>query len=74
MERGKTTFFRALSAACAGELVLFLGGLGWLAILTHSLGQAFRFGLYWFVFAEVIKIMLATGLSQRLRRSFRVQG
>jgi len=50
---------------------LFAGGLSWLTVLTHSLAQAARFGLYWFVFAEVIKVMLAAGVStgwQRVRK------
>jgi biotin transporter BioY len=51
--------------------VLFAGGLSWLAVLTHSFAQAVRFGFYWFVFAEVIKVMLAAGVStgwQRVRK------
>jgi len=48
-------------AAC----VLFAGGLGWLAYWTHSVSLAFRYGLYWFVFAEVIKILLAVGFAER---------
>ena len=52
-----------------GEVALFAGGLGWLALLTHSFLQAFRLGLYWFVFAEVIKIMAAAAIAARLRPS-----
>ncbi len=63
MERGKASFARAAAAGLLAEVVLFTGGLSWLAVLTHSLGQALRFGLYWFVFAEVIKVMLAAGVS-----------
>ena len=62
MERGKASFARAATAALFAELVLFAGGLSWLAVLTHSFAQAVRFGLYWFVFAEVIKVMLAAGV------------
>ncbi len=53
------------------EIYLFVGGLSWLAILTHSFAQAIRFGLYWFVFAEVIKIMSACRAGERLARVFR---
>ena len=63
MERGKASFVRAAVACTLAEVVLFAGGLSWLAIFTHSFAQAARFGLYWFVFAEVIKIMLAAGAS-----------
>src|SRR5882672_5971749 len=57
MERGKASFARACAASLLAEVVLFAGGLSWLALLTHSFDQALRFGLYWFVFAEIIKVM-----------------
>lgn len=60
-ERGSRTFLRAAVASLAGELLLFTFGIGWLYVLTHSLARALSFGLYWFIFAEVIKIMLAAG-------------
>jgi len=61
-ERGKKTFVRAAAAGFVAEILLFAGGLSWLALLTHSFAQAMRLGLYWFVFAEVIKIMLAAAI------------
>jgi biotin transport system substrate-specific component len=70
-ERGNRTFLRAVAAGIAAEAVLFAGGLSWLAILTHSISTAVRYGLYWFVFAEVIKVLLAAGISTQLRRGFR---
>ena len=72
MERGKASFVRAASAGLLAEVVLFAGGLSWLAVITHSFVQALRFGLYWFVFAEIIKVMLAAGAAtgwQYTRRS-----
>ena len=63
MERGKASFARAAGAGVLAEVVLFAGGLSWLAVLTHSFAQAVRFGLYWFVFAEVIKVMMAAGVA-----------
>jgi len=71
-ERGKKSFGRAVTANFAAEIVLFAGGLSWLGILTHSLSRAFLYGLYWFVFAEVIKIMVAGAIAagwQRVHRS-----
>src|SRR5450755_3165187 len=71
MERGRASFARAAAAGVLAEVVLFAGGLSWLAVLTHSFAQAVRFGLYWFLFAEVIKVMLAAGVStgwQRVRK------
>jgi|SRR5579862_1298628 len=63
MEGGKRNFVHAATAAFTAEVVLFVGGISWLAILTHSIGQAVRFGLYWFIFAETIKVMLAAGIA-----------
>jgi len=63
MEQGKASFARAAAAGAMAEVVLFIGGLSWLAVLTHSVAQAVRFGLYWFVFAEVIKVMMAAAVS-----------
>jgi biotin transport system substrate-specific component len=68
MERGRKSFARAALGGLLGEVVLFNGGLMWLAVLTHSLAQAFRWGLYWFVFAEVIKVMMAAGIAARWQR------
>lgn len=71
-ENGRRTFARAAAAGIFAEILLFASGIGWLAILTHSVGQAVRFGLYWFVFAEIIKIMFAAAVAVRMRRGSRV--
>ncbi len=68
IERGGKTFARAAFAGLLGEVVLFAGGLSWLAVLTHSMALAFRWGLYWFVFAEVIKVMVAAGMAAQWQR------
>jgi biotin transport system substrate-specific component len=68
MEHGRKSFARAAMGGLLGEVVLFTGGLTWLAVLTHSVAQAFRWGLYWFLFAEVIKVMLAAGIAARWQR------
>jgi biotin transport system substrate-specific component len=72
-ENTKKTFARAAIACLAAEVYLFVAGLSWLAILTHSFAQAIRFGLYWFVFAEVIKIMSAAALASGWQRFHKVQ-
>lgn len=69
MERGRRSFFRAAAAGFLGEVALFVGGLSWLAILTHSITLAFRWGLYWFLFAEIIKVMMAAGIAIRWPRN-----
>jgi biotin transport system substrate-specific component len=73
MESGQRTFLRALASAASAEFVLFIGGLSWLAVLTHSVRLAIQYGLYWFVFAEVIKVMVVAGLGSRFSRAQRVQ-
>ena len=65
MEHGRRNFARAAIGGLLGEVVLFTGGLAWLAILTHSIAQAVRWGLYWFLFAELIKVMMAAGIASR---------
>jgi len=68
MERGRKNFIRAAIGGLLGEVVLFTGGLAWLAVLTHSVAQAFRWGLYWFLFAEIIKVMMAAGIAAQWQR------
>ena len=63
MERGRKTFARAAVAGLLAEFVLFAGGISWLVVVTHSFAQAILFGLYWFVFSELIKIMSAAGIA-----------
>jgi len=67
-EHGAKTFARAVIASLVGELVLFAGGLTWLYALTHSLTKAAYFGLYWFMAAEVLKIMFAAAIATRWQR------
>jgi len=67
-ERGAKTFARAALAGLLGEVLLFAGGLSWLYMLTHSLAKAAYLGLYWFLAAEVIKVMLAAAIAVRGRR------
>jgi biotin transport system substrate-specific component len=73
MESANKSFARAATACILAEIYLFVGGLSWLAILTHSFAQALRFGLYWFVFAEVIKIMSAAALASGWQRFHKAQ-
>jgi biotin transport system substrate-specific component len=68
MEHGRKSFARAAVGGFLADVLLFIGGLSWLAFLTHSVVQAFRWGLYWFLFAEVIKVMMAAGIAARWQR------
>jgi len=72
-ERTDKTFARAAFAGVAAEILLFASGLTWLAVLTHSFATAFMFGLYWFFFAEIIKVLFAAALSVRFGRGFRAR-
>jgi biotin transport system substrate-specific component len=67
-EHTSRRFAWAVLSAVAAELVLFAGGLSWLAVLTHSVSLALRYGLYWFVFAEIIKVLMAAAVSARWYR------
>jgi biotin transport system substrate-specific component len=68
MERGRKSFARAAVGGLLAEIALFTGGLTWLAVLTHSVALAFRLGLYWFLFAEIIKVLVAAGVAARWQR------
>lgn len=68
MERGTGSFLRAATAGVLAEILLFTSGIVWLAILFHSFTQAVRFGLYWFVFAEVIKVLSAAAMARGWQR------
>lgn len=67
-ERGKRNFVRLTVASVAAEIVVFAGGIGWLAMLTGTT-QAVQFALYPFVFAEVMKVMVAAGAIDRWKAS-----
>jgi biotin transport system substrate-specific component len=68
MERGRKSFARAALGGLLAEIALFTGGLTWLAVLMHSVALAFRLGLYWFLSAEIIKVMVAAGVAAQWRR------
>jgi biotin transport system substrate-specific component len=70
-EQGKPTFARAAWASVVGEIVLFTGGIAQLYLLTHSFAKAISFGLYWFIFAEVMKVMFAAGAARSWQGRFR---
>jgi len=67
-EHSSRRFGWAAVSAAAAELLLFAGGLSWLAVLTHSASLALKYGLYWFVFAEVIKVLMAAAVAARWHR------
>ena len=67
-ERGTKSFARGAIAGLLAELLLFAGGLTWLYVFTHSLAKAAYFGLYWFIAAEVIKVMFAAAIASRWQR------
>src|ERR1700688_270922 len=67
-EKTSGRFVWAALSSVAAEFVLFAGGLSWLAVWTHSISLALRFGLYGFVFAEVIKVLMAAGVAAQWRQ------
>lgn len=68
LERGAKSFARAAVAGLLAEVLLFAGGLTGLYLYTHSLAKAAYFGLYWFIAAEVMKVMFAAVIANRFRR------
>ena len=68
-QRGVPRFLKFAAAAVAAEIVIFAGGITWLTAYTHGAVQAAQFGLYPFVFAEVIKTMAAAGIARRFIRN-----
>jgi biotin transport system substrate-specific component len=72
-ERGAKSFARAAVAGLLAEILLFAGGLTGLYLYTHSLARAAYFGLYWFIAAEVMKVMFAAAIAARVRRSSAVR-
>ncbi len=68
-EHSAKTFVRAAVAGLLAEILLFAGGLTWLYVFTHSLAKAAYLGLYWFLAAEVMKVMFAAAIATRWRRS-----
>ena len=68
-ERAAKNFARAAMAGILAECLLFAGGLGWLFVFTHSLTRAAYLGLYWFLAAEVLKVMFAAAIAVRWQRS-----
>lgn len=68
-EKGTRSFVRGAIAGLLAEIVLFVGGLTWLYVYTHSLAKAAYFGLYWFIAAEVMKVMFAAAIASRWQRS-----
>ncbi|HZR58802.1 MAG TPA: biotin transporter BioY [Terriglobales bacterium] len=63
LSTGKSTFARAAMASLLAEIVLFAGGISWLAVLTHSVTRALQAGLYPFIPGAIIKIMFAAGIA-----------
>jgi len=70
-ESGRKTFARAALAGLLADILLFAGGLSWLYGFTHSLAKAAYLGLYWFLAAEVMKVMFAAAIATRWRRAQR---
>lgn len=66
-ERGAKGFARAAIAGIAAEILLFAGGLTWLYVYTNSLMKAAYLGLYWFLGAEIMKVMFAATVATRWR-------
>jgi biotin transport system substrate-specific component len=69
-ERGSASFVRNLIGGAVAELVLFATGISWLAVVTGSWQRAVVLGLAPFIFAEVMKVMVAAAVARRIQRTF----
>jgi biotin transport system substrate-specific component len=69
-ERGRTSLARNVVGGVVAELVLFAAGISGLAIVTGSWQRAVAFGLAPFLFAEVMKVMVAAAAVRPLQRTF----
>jgi biotin transporter BioY len=58
-ERGwDRRFWTSFAAMLAGLVVIFAGGVSWLAVsVTHSLALATTAGLRWFIVLDVLKLL-----------------
>jgi biotin transport system substrate-specific component len=68
-ERGSASFGKNLIGGVVAELVLFAAGISWLAVMTGSWQRAVAFGLAPFIFAEVVKVMVAAAAARPLQRT-----
>jgi len=68
-ERGVASFRSNVVAGIIAEIVLFSAGIAWLAVVTRSWQRAIAFGLIPFLFAEVMKVMVAAAAALRLQRT-----
>ena len=67
------TLAECAAAGIVAEGLLFAIGISWLAVATGSFKKAVFFGLYWFVFAEVMKVLLAAAVAVRIKRAPKVR-
>jgi biotin transport system substrate-specific component len=68
-ERGVASLSRNVIAGTVAEIILFGSGIAWLAVTTRSWQRAVAFGLLPFLFAEVMKVMVAAAAARRLQRT-----
>lgn len=68
-QRGRQSFGRNVLGGVVAEFVLFGAGIAWLAAMTGSWQRAVAFGLAPFIFAEVMKVMMAAVVARRIQRT-----
>jgi biotin transporter BioY len=69
-ERGwDRRYVTAVCAMASGLAIVFAGGVGWLALAVEparGLGAALAAGLYPFIVADLLKLLVAAGLTPGL--------
>jgi biotin transport system substrate-specific component len=69
-ERNRASFLWNVVGGVVAELILFAAGISWLALVTGSWQQAVAWGLAPFIFAEVMKVMVAAAVARRIGHAF----
>ena len=59
----QSTFFRRFLAACAGIVMIFVGGIAQLTIINQSFARAIDLGITPFVPLDAVKALLAAGIA-----------
>jgi biotin transport system substrate-specific component len=59
----QSTFFRRFIAACAGILMIFVGGIAQLAVISQSFSRAIELGITPFVPLDAVKALIAAAIA-----------
>jgi len=64
----QSTFLRRFLAACAGIVMIFVGGIAQLTVINHSLVRAVQLGVTLFVPLDAVKALIAAAIATPRKR------